>query len=86
MKSEHYFRGGERKIGMGERSVRLGVNAVYGWVNLLGSQRIPDRSFRAMSRAEEDPHMYVVPEDFIDDKTVFRLENDIKKFICIRML
>ena len=34
---------GERKIGMGERSVRLGVNAVYGWVNLLGSNWRPGR-------------------------------------------
>ena len=38
-----------------------------------------------MSKDEENPYVYVVSKDFIDDKVISRLEDDIQKLVCIFM-
>ena len=39
-----------------------------------------------MSKDEENPYVYVVTKDYIDDRIVFQLEDGIKKLVCIHML
>ena len=38
-----------------------------------------------MSKDEENPYVYSVSKDFIDDQIISRLEDDIQKLVCIFM-